>query len=73
MLPPGAFTSTPPDVLLGQPGFGGLEGEDPLQSASLPQDEFLVSSFKHDPKQSLLDFLSLKEKLAIFQWFGSQI
>jgi hypothetical protein len=43
VLPPGAFASTPPEGVPGQPGFGGLEGEDSLQGASLPDDEFLVS------------------------------
>ncbi len=46
VLPPGAFASTPPEGVPGQPGFGGLEGEDSLQGASLPDDEFLVSFLK---------------------------
>jgi hypothetical protein len=45
VLPPGAFASTPPEGAPGQPGFGSLEGEDSLQGASLPDDEFLVSFF----------------------------
>ena len=46
VLPPGAFTTAPPNILPGQPGFGSLEGEeeddDSLHSSTLPNDEFLV-------------------------------
>ena len=45
VLPPGAYASTPPDLGLGQPGFDGLEGEDSIQTASLPNDEYLVTFF----------------------------
>ncbi len=66
VLPPGAFTSSPPDVLLGQPGFGGLEGEDPLQSASLPQDEFLVRLNSFHKRYKIGCLKGLQKMLTIF-------